>query len=413
MSENYDRRIDSPEKKNVQVEDNVPEKIVDEILNKSAEEDAVLDDVVDEQIILERELDLKEDDEAKQTDVEERILVEEGSGIKPQDTVGNLQEVLDKVLTESTQKASTSVIPAKRARIDECDDTPDAPKRSKQLREEIVDIPMRDLLTCKIRRQIVRKLSQDMTARESDKDWDTPIRIKLIFTDPNNFKALYHSLCTIQYRKAFDANTTVSTNRKTIPPYILERCLIQMSTETRRSMAQYSEEELSLAFFNYLERRFSSDEVNLMRENKAARDGEYQKLVDEKLAQPKTRGRTEQAFFYIFLLPLGIRQLYLEGLHLHRWPVGQAFYRDVFDASMTDPEKAHSLLSTYDQNKKGCQERLRKTMRQVAEPTKAARKSKITEDHLNQFTAYHDLWNPSTIVHYQIAKEIVRDLQQF
>ncbi|CAI2323545.1 unnamed protein product [Caenorhabditis sp. 36 PRJEB53466] len=27
--------------------------------------------------------------------------------------------------------------------------------------------------------------------------------------------------------------------------------------------------------------------------------------------------------------------------------------------------------------------------------------------------AYHDLWNPSTIVHYHIAKEIVRDLQQF
>ncbi|EFP05127.1 hypothetical protein GCK72_005776 [Caenorhabditis remanei] len=27
--------------------------------------------------------------------------------------------------------------------------------------------------------------------------------------------------------------------------------------------------------------------------------------------------------------------------------------------------------------------------------------------------AYHDLWNPSTIVHYHIAKEIVRNLQQF
>ncbi|CAB3404694.1 unnamed protein product [Caenorhabditis bovis] len=27
--------------------------------------------------------------------------------------------------------------------------------------------------------------------------------------------------------------------------------------------------------------------------------------------------------------------------------------------------------------------------------------------------AYHDLWNPSTMVHYQIAKEIVRQLQQF
>ncbi|CAI5440752.1 unnamed protein product [Caenorhabditis angaria] len=27
--------------------------------------------------------------------------------------------------------------------------------------------------------------------------------------------------------------------------------------------------------------------------------------------------------------------------------------------------------------------------------------------------AFHDLWNPSTIIHYQIAKEIVRNLQQF